>query len=385
LWIAKARRFRIEVTGTDAIAPASGVFTPGCASTIALVAIVGRLCTGSIWFPSGIACFQNMRDHRVIKSRHLHKLQRRHFIIFDILPFVGTLLALGLLFYRPIGVVDISLFFSMWLLTGFGLTVGYHRLFTHRTFSTGSGVSCALIILGSMAGRGSMLSWVAVHRRHHELSDHEGDLHSPNLHGTTMLGRLTGFLNAHLTWMVEHDYPNVAHYVPDLMAERTLVAVNRYYYSWVLLGLLVPAAIGGLVTANSWGAVAGLLWGGILRMFVVEQTMSAINSVMHTFGTRPFATRNDNSRNLGVMALLAWGEGWHNNHHAFPYSAAFGLRWYELDPGFLLIQLLSALGLAWDVKVPSGEKIARRRARQAFSEPAPPDQKSLDMPDLEHG
>jgi stearoyl-CoA desaturase (delta-9 desaturase) len=129
-------------------------------------------------------------DHRVIRNRHLHKLQRRHFIIFDILPVVGTLVALGLLFYRPIGAVDISLFFAMWLLTGFGLTVGYHRLFTHRAFSTGTGVSCALIILGSMAGRGPMLSWVAMHRRHHELSDHEGDLHSPNLHGTTMLVRI---------------------------------------------------------------------------------------------------------------------------------------------------------------------------------------------------
>jgi stearoyl-CoA desaturase (delta-9 desaturase) len=184
--------------------------------------------------------------------------------------------------------------------------------------------------------------------------------------------------------MIEHDYPNVARYVPDLMAERTLVAVNRYY-SWVLLGLAIPAAIGGLVTASWWGAVTGLLWGGIVRMFVVEQTMSAINSVMHTFGRRPFATRDDNSRNLGVMALLGWGEGWHNNHHAFPYSAAFGLHWYELDPGFLLIRLLSALGLAWDVKVPSQDKIARRRVRQASPGQAPLDRKSIDLPDLEHG
>ena len=134
--------------------------------------------------------------------------------------------------------------------------------------------------------------------------------------------------------MMEHDYPNIAHYVPDLMAERALVAINRYYYTWVLLGLLVPAVIGGLATQSAWGVLSGFLWGGAVRMFVVEQTMSAINSVMHTFGARPFATRDDNSRNLGVMALLAWGEGWHNNHHAFPYSAAFGLRRFELDPGF---------------------------------------------------
>jgi stearoyl-CoA desaturase (delta-9 desaturase) len=133
--------------------------------------------------------------------------------------------------------------------------------------------------------------------------------------------------------------------------------------------------IGGAVTGTWWGAFSGFLWGGIVRMFVVEQSMSAINSVMHRVGARRFATRDDNSRNLGVMALLAWGEGWHNNHHAFPYSAAFGLRWFELDPGFLLIRLLEALGLAWNVKVPSREKIALRLARQETHEAL----------DLEHG
>ena len=305
------------------------------------------------------------RDHRIIKSRHFHKLQRRHFVLFDILPFVGTLIALALLFYRPIGALEIGLFFGMWLITGLGLTVGYHRLFTHQAFTTGTAVSSLLIIMGSMAGRGPMISWAAMHRRHHELSDHEGDLHSPNLHGSGLASRLRGFMHAHLTWMIEHDYPNVSHYVPDLMAERTLVKVNSFYYAWVLLGLLVPAAIGGLVSGSDWGAVSGFLWGGVVRMFVVEQTMSALNSVLHTFGRRPFVTRDDHSGNLAVMALLGWGEGWHNNHHAFPYSAAFGLRWFQFDPGFLFIRLLEVLGLAWDVKVPSAEKIARRALRPA--------------------
>jgi stearoyl-CoA desaturase (Delta-9 desaturase) len=302
-------------------------------------------------------------------------MQRRHFIIFDVLPFVGTLVALALLFYRPIGGIEIGLFFGMWLATGLGLTVGYHRLFTHRAFSTSLPVSCLLVIMGSMAGRGPMLSWVAMHRRHHELADHEGDLHSPNLHGQTLGERLRGFLHAHLTWMIEHDYPNVAHYVPDLLADRTLLAVNRHYYIWVVLGLAIPAGIGGLAAGSVWGAVSGFLWGGVVRMFVVEQSMSAINSLMHTFGARPFRTRDDNSRNLGIMAVLAWGEGWHNNHHAFPYSAAFGLRWYEFDPGYRFIRLLEILGLAWDVKVPGPDKIERRRARQEVGE----------EPDFEHG
>jgi stearoyl-CoA desaturase (delta-9 desaturase) len=260
--------------------------------------------------------------------------------------------------------MELGLSVGFWLVTGLGLTVGYHRLFTHRAFATSTAMSAILVVMGSMAGRGPMLSWAAMHRRHHELSDHDGDLHSPRLHGEGAFGRLRGFLHAHLTWMIAHDYPNVAHYVPDLMADRRLVAVNSYYYSWVGLGLVLPAAIGGLATMSPWGALTGLLWGGVVRMFVVEQTMSAINSVMHSFGAQPFVTRDDNSRNLGVVAWLAWGEGWHNNHHAFPYSAAFGLRWFEFDPGFVFIRALEALGLAWDVKVPSEEKIARRMLRQ---------------------
>ncbi|CAL79311.1 putative Fatty-acid desaturase, transmenbrane protein [Bradyrhizobium sp. ORS 278] len=311
-----------------------------------------------------------MRDNRVLRGRHLHRLQRRHFILFDVLPFVGTLAALALLAVRPIGGMEIGLFAAMWLVTGLGLTVGYHRLFTHGAFTTTGWVSNLLIVMGSMAGRGPMISWAAMHRRHHELSDHDGDLHSPNLHGAGWRRRLHGFVHAQLTWMVEHDYPNVAHYVPDLIARRSWVNVNGYYYAWVLLGLAIPAVLGGLISASVWGVLTGFLWGGVVRMFVVEQTMSAINSLNHMLGSRPFQTRGDNSRNLGVMAWLAWGEGWHNNHHAFPYSAAFGLRWSEFDLGFLFIRALEAAGLAWNVKVPAPERItARMTAHPAEAAP----------------
>ena len=166
-----------------------------------------------------------------------------------------------------------------------------------------------------------MLSWVAMHRRHHELSDHDGDLHSPNLHGTICSVACAVFLHAHLTWMIEHDYPNVAHYVPDLMAERTLVAVNRYYYAWVLLGLLMPAAIGGLATESVWGAFSGLLWGGVVRMFVVEQSMSAINSVMHTFGARPFP----HPRRQQPKSRRAW-RGWRGARAGITITMPFRTR-----------------------------------------------------------
>jgi stearoyl-CoA desaturase (Delta-9 desaturase) len=305
----------------------------------------------------------NRRDRSAISSPYLHAAQRRHFLLFDVLPAILTLAAIALLFVHPLGRTDIALFLVMWLATGLGITVGFHRLFSHRAFATGPAVSITLLILGSMAGRGPMISWVAMHRRHHECSDSEGDLHSPNMHGASPTQRLRGWLHAHWTWMVRHDYPNVARYTPDLLREPVLVQANRHYYIWVGLGLLIPGVLGGIFTGSLIGSFTGLLWGGIVRMFVVEQSMSAINSFTHLLGTRPFHVPDDNSRNSSLLGLLVWGEGWHNNHHAFPNSAAFGLKRRQIDIGYWLIQLLEKLGLAWDVKYPSATVIERRRAR----------------------
>lgn len=304
----------------------------------------------------------NRRDRSVISSPYLHAAQRRHFLLFDVLPTMLTLAAIALLFVHPLGKSDIALFLFMWLATGLGLTVGFHRLFSHRAFATGSGISVALLILGSMAGRGPMISWVAMHRRHHECSDRDGDLHSPNMHGASPLQRLRGWLHAHWTWMLRHDYPNVGRYTPDLLRDPVLVRANRHYYSWVALGLLFPAILGGLLTGSLFGAFTGFLWGGAVRMFVVEQSMSAINSFTHLLGSRPFHVADDNSRNSSLLGMLVWGEGWHNNHHAFPNSASFGLKWREIDIGYWVIRLLERLGLVWNVKYPSAAAIARRRA-----------------------
>jgi len=290
----------------------------------------------------------------------LHRLQRRHFILFDVLPALGTLFAVARLFSQPIGGEDMALFAAMWLLTGLGLTVGYHRLFAHRAFAVAAPVAALLLILGSMAARGPMISWAATHRRHHQLSDSDGDSHSPNLHGTGTGDRLRGWLHAHLTWMIRHDYPNPRHYVRDLLAEPGLVRINRLYYAWVMLGLIVPAAIGAGFGRGLDGLVDGFLWGGVVRLFVVEQSMSAINSFLHLFGARSFDTPADNSRNSPWLGVLVWGEGWHNNHHAFPYSAAFGLKWWQLDLGFWLIRSLHAVGLAWDVKLPKARAVVAR-------------------------
>lgn len=297
---------------------------------------------------------------KVISNPYLHRLQRRHFLLFDVAPIVGTLVALALLPVLPFGVTEVALLVGMWIVTGLGITVGYHRLFTHRTFKASPLTESALAVAGSMAGQGGVVSWVAIHRRHHECSDREGDPHSPNLSGDGLRGVLRGLVHSHFLWMRRHEYPNIAHYAPDLLRNRRIVRVGRHYYWWVVAGLALPALIGGLVHLSWTGALAGLLWGGLVRIFVLEHIIWAINSFLHRWGTRPYESR-ENSHNAGVFALLSFGESWHNNHHAFPESPTFGLDWYRLDPGFWLIRGLSVVGLAQDLKVPSAERIAAKR------------------------
>jgi stearoyl-CoA desaturase (delta-9 desaturase) len=291
-----------------------------------------------------------------VESEYLHRIQRTHFFLFDILPLLGTVVALALLFYRPLSWLDMTLFFVMWLLTGIGITAGYHRLFAHRSYRTSNAVSVMLVILGSMSGRGSMISWAAMHRRHHEVADKPGDMHSPNLHGDSFLQKVHGFLHSHYSWMVKHDYPNVAHYAPDLIRNQSLVWASRHYMTWVVLGLVIPTVFGGVVSASWWGALTGFLWGAVVRMFIVEQSMSALNSFLHLIGSQPFKM-DENSRNNILLGALVWGEGWHNNHHAFPNSASFALKPYAFDLGYWFIRVLSALGLAWDVRVPTRDQI----------------------------
>ncbi len=301
---------------------------------------------------------------KVLSNPYLHRLQRRHFLLFDILPIVGTVAAIAFLAVRPLGVTELVLLAAMYLLTGLGITVGYHRLFTHRTFTATPATAAVLAVLGSMAGQGGVVSWVALHRRHHECSDREGDPHSPNLEGGGLRGRIRGLAHSHFLWMRRHDYPNVAHYAPDLIKNRSLVRVARYYYQWVVAGLVLPGMVGGLVTWSWTGAVSGLLWGGLVRIFVLEHVIWAINSFLHMVGTRPYASR-EQSRNGGVFALLTFGEAWHNNHHAFPDSPSFGLDWYRLDPVYWLIRLLAVCGLASEVEVPSSERRATKRTSAA--------------------
>lgn len=269
-----------------------------------------------------------------------------------VLPFLGFVAVVVSLWGRGFHWVDGGLLLGMYVLTALGITVGYHRLFTHRAFETNRGVQFVLAILGSMAVEGPLLKWVAVHRRHHQHSDTHEDPHSPHEQGDSFLGLLRGLWHAHVGWLFQPEPPNLTHYVKDLRQSRLLRAASKLFPLWVTLGLLVPAVLGGLLTGTWMGVVSGFLWGGLARIFLVHHVTWSINSICHLWGRQPFQT-GDHSRNSFVLGVLGLGEGWHNNHHAFPPSARFGLRWWQIDVGYWFICVLALLGLASRVRQPS--------------------------------
>ena len=295
----------------------------------------------------------------VVRSPYIAALQRRHFGIFDVLPNLGLLVLVFYHAFVPVRPSDLVGFFLLWAVTGLGITVGYHRLFTHRAFRAPDGVRAALAFCGSLAGQGPVISWAAIHRRHHELSDQSGDPHSPNMHGNGVIGCLKGLAHAHYTWMIEHDYPNPGHYAADLLRDRAIQWSHRNYYPIALGGLCIPGLLCGAVTGEWPAAVSGILWSGFARMAVLGHTIWAINSVLHRCGSRPFAT-GDHSCNAGFLSLLTFGEAWHNNHHAFPTSAKFGLRRGWTDPGWWTVNSLRLIGLASEVREPQDSLIDQR-------------------------
>ena len=211
-----------------------------------------------------------------------------------------------------------------------------------------------------MAVEGSLFHWVALHRRHHQHSDRPGDPHSPHLHGEGIRGLLRGLWHAHLGWIFQPDPPDLDRYFKDLQQSRLLRVVSALFPVWVALGLLLPGVLGGVIT-GTWGGVwTGLIWGGLVRVFLVHHVTWSVNSVCHLWGFQPYQSA-DESRNNFLFGVLAMGEGFHNTHHAFPTSARHGLRWWQPDVSYYVIRVLSWLGLAWDVKVPSKEAQARGR------------------------
>lgn len=278
---------------------------------------------------------------------------RRNSLLMAAPGILGALLAPVYIWWLGFTAVDLLLFLGMyWLTLGLGLSVGYHRHFTHASFKTYAPIRWFMAACGSMGAQGSLTYWVAIHRRHHEYSDAEGDPHSPNLHGNRLGDSLRGLWHGHYGWSLRYGLPNAMHYCPDIVREPYLMAVNRHYRAYVLAGLLLPAAIGGLVTGTWQGALGGLLWGGMVRLFVSSNSTWALNSICHRFGTRAHDTK-DQSGNVGWLALPTLGESWHNNHHAFPTAAAHGQRWWQIDLNYGLIWLLEKLRLAGNVQRPT--------------------------------
>jgi stearoyl-CoA desaturase (delta-9 desaturase) len=278
-----------------------------------------------------------------------------------VIPFLGLVAAAVLLWGYGFSWVELGLLAGMYIVTVLGVGVGYHRLFTHRSFEAGRVVRFILAALGSMAVQGPLLRWVAVHRRHHQLSDAEGDPHSPHLHGGGFFGMLRGLWHAHLGWMFKGDVADSERYVKDLQQHTSLKVADALFPLWVSLGLLVPAILGGILTGSWMGFLLGLLWGGFARVFLVHHVTWSVNSICHMWGRKPFRS-HDESRNNFLVGILALGEGWHNNHHAFPTSARHGMRWWQIDVSWWVIRVLAWCRLAWNVRVPSRQTLEAQMA-----------------------
>jgi stearoyl-CoA desaturase (Delta-9 desaturase) len=280
-----------------------------------------------------------------------------------VLPLLGLAAAITLLWQTPFHWTYIAIFGGMYALTALGIGVGYHRLYTHRSFEAGATVRFIWAILGSMAVEGPLIKWVAVHRKHHQHTDVEGDPHSPHTGsaaGSGVSAPLRGMWHAHVGWLFDKDPADQQRYAPDLLKDPVARFVSRTFVLWVVLGLLIPAAIGGIATASWWGALLGFLWGGLVRVLLVHHVTWSINSVCHLWGSRPFAT-GDESRDNPVFGILALGEGWHNTHHAFPTSARHGLAWWKLDINYLVIKAMALMHLVRNVRLPSAERIDQQR------------------------
>lgn len=278
-----------------------------------------------------------------------------------VLPFVGFVLAIVLLWGYGFTWLHLGLLLGTLIPTALGVTIGYHRLFTHRSFEAPRPVRAVLAILGAMALEGPVIKWAAQHRSHHQHSDAPGDPHSPHLHeGDGLLAMLRGLWHAHVGWIFSPDPPGLYRYAQDLLADRLLRVITTLYPLWIVLSLLIPAAIAGLITQSWTGAFLGFLWGGAARVFLVHHITWSINSVCHFWGSQPFRS-HDHSRNNLLFGFLAMGEGWHNNHHAFPTSARHGLAWWQFDLSYYIIRAMAWVGLATKVKVPTPDTIAAKR------------------------
>ncbi len=277
---------------------------------------------------------------------------------FVVIPFLALLAAVPLAWGWGLSWVDIGLAVLFYFLTLSGATVGFHRYFTHRAFKARRPLRIGLAVVGSMALQGSVITWVADHRRHHAFTDREGDPHSPWLFGTTPAAVAKGFWHSHFGWMLNHDLTNPARFAPDLLADPDIMRVSRQFPLWTTVSLAAPAVLGGLITWSWWGALTAFFWAGLVRVGVLHHVTWSVNSICHMIGNRPWTLR-DRSTNFWPLAIATMGESWHNLHHADPTCARHGVQRGQLDLTARLIWAFERLGWAYDVRWPTARRLAR--------------------------
>lgn len=287
-------------------------------------------------------------------------LQRAVVTALVLTPLTAAVLALVRFWSHGIGWFDLGLAVVMYLVTGFGVTIGFHRLLTHGSFRPRRWLKIVLAVAGSMAFEGSAISWVSIHRRHHVYSDRPGDPHSPVRPGGRLVDRIRGLWHAHAGWLFRRNRVDAERWSPDLLADKDIAFISSTAAMWMVASLVIPFALGWVVTQSLWGALLALLWGGLVRVFVLHHVTWSINSICHVFGRQPFRTR-DQSRNVRLLAVVSLGESWHNAHHAFPALARHGVDRRQLDLSASAISLFERLHWASEVRWPRTELLDRRR------------------------
>jgi stearoyl-CoA desaturase (delta-9 desaturase) len=289
------------------------------------------------------------------------RLQRIVILWLTIGPFAGLVAAVVFLWGQGISGLDLGLLLGFYVLTGLGVTVGFHRLLTHGSFDTSKRARVVLATLGSLAVEGSVISWVADHRRHHAFADKEGDPHSPHLiEGEGLKSIFKGLWHAHVGWFFSEEKTERGRWAPDLMKDPALRKIDRAFPALVVISFLAPALIGFVVTGTWLGALTAFVWGSLVRVFVLHHVTWSVNSICHFFGRRPFET-TDESTNNWVLSVISFGESWHNNHHAFPTSAIHGIGKFQIDPSGGLIKLLARFGVVRNLRLPNEKQLVQKK------------------------
>ena len=280
--------------------------------------------------------------------------------VFLLVPFLALIAAVPLMWGWGLSWTDLGIAAGLYLVSILGVTVGYHRYFTHGAFKTTRPLRVALALAGSLSAQGPVIDWVADHRRHHAFSDRPGDPHSPWLFGTSPVALAKGFWHAHMGWLFGRDKTNADRFAPDLLADRDIRTVDRLFWLWTTLSMLIPAVLGGIITMSWWGALTAVFWAGLVRVSFLHHVTWSVNSICHMIGSRPFANR-DKAANFWPLAILSMGESWHNSHHADPTCARHGVLPGQIDISARVIWIFERLGWARDVRWPTPKRLTHTR------------------------